>query len=37
VSCLERIEDTGMRLGVNRLTAAPETLRPGRPIFTFYR
>lgn len=37
VSCLEWIEDTGMRVGVNRLAEAPEPLRPGQPIFTFYR
>lgn len=37
VSCQEWIENTGMRVGVHRLTAAPEPLCPGQPIFAFYR
>jgi hypothetical protein len=37
VACDEWIEGTGMRVGVEQLTADPEPLRPGEPIFTFYR
>jgi len=37
VACDEWIEGTGMRVGVEQLTAAPEPLRPGQQIFTFYR
>jgi hypothetical protein len=37
VACDEWIEGTGMRVGVEQLTAAPEPLVPGRQIFTFYR
>ena len=37
LSCEEWIEGTGMRVGVNRLLAPPLPLRPGKPIFTFYR
>lgn len=37
VACQEWIEGTGMRVGVEQLTAAPEPLRGGQPIFTFYR
>ncbi|MGB7980517.1 MAG: class I SAM-dependent methyltransferase [Candidatus Nanopelagicales bacterium] len=37
LSCAEWIEGTGMRVGVHRLIGAPEPLRPGEPIFTFYR
>ena len=37
VACDEWIEGTGMRVGVERLAAPPEPLRPGEPIFTFYR
>lgn len=37
VSCQEWIEGTGMRVGVNRLVAQPETLMADEPIFTFYR
>ncbi len=37
LACEEWIEGTGMRVGVNRLVGAPEPLRPGEPIFTFYR
>lgn len=37
VACQERIEGTGMRVGVERLVATPELLRVGEPIFTFYR
>lgn len=37
VSCEEWIEGTTMRVGVERLTDPPEPLRPGEPIFTFYR
>jgi hypothetical protein len=37
LSCEEWIEGTGMRVGVNRLVAPPQPLRPGELIFTFYR
>lgn len=37
LACEEWIDGTGMRVGVNRLTAPPEPLRPGELIFTFYR
>jgi hypothetical protein len=37
IACDEWIEGTGMRVGVEQLTAAPEPLRPGDEIFTFYR
>lgn len=37
VSCEEWIEGTGMRVGVNRLAATPDELRPGQQVFTFYR
>jgi hypothetical protein len=37
VACDEWIEGTGMRVGVEQLTAAPEPLVPGQSIFTFYR
>jgi hypothetical protein len=37
VACEEWIEGTGMRVGVEQLTADPEPLRVGEPIFTFYR
>ncbi len=37
VACEEWISGTGMRVGVNRLTASPEPLRLGEQIFTFYR
>ncbi|MEO7078438.1 MAG: class I SAM-dependent methyltransferase [Rhodococcus sp. (in: high G+C Gram-positive bacteria)] len=37
LSCQEWIEGTGMRVGVNRLIASPQALRPGERIFTFYR
>lgn len=37
LSCVEWIEGTGMRVGVNRLVVAPEPLVPGQTIFTFYR
>ena len=37
LSCEEWIEGTGMRVGVNRLLAPPQPLRPGELIFTFYR
>jgi hypothetical protein len=37
VACEEWIEGTGMRVGVEQLTVAPEPLRLGQPIFTFYR
>ena len=37
VSCTEWIEGTSMRVGVNRLVAPPQPLRPGELIFTFYR
>jgi hypothetical protein len=37
VACDEWIEGTGMRVGVEQLTADPEPLRPGETIFTFYR
>jgi hypothetical protein len=37
VACEEWIEGTAMRVGVEQLTAAPEPLVPGQPIFTFYR
>ncbi|MDE0777513.1 MAG: class I SAM-dependent methyltransferase [Nocardioides sp.] len=37
VSCEEWIEGTGMRVGVNRLVAAPEPLVAGETVFTFYR
>ena len=37
VACDEEIEGTSMRVGVEQLTATPEPLRPGQPIFTFYR
>ena len=37
VACEEWIEGTGMRVGVEQLTEAPEPLVPGQPIFTFYR
>ena len=37
VACREWIEGTGMRVGVERLVVAPEPLRPGESIFTFYR
>jgi hypothetical protein len=37
VACDEWIEGTGMRVGVEQLTADPEPLRTGEPIFTFYR
>ena len=37
LSCEEWIEGTGMRVGVNRLVAPPQPLRPGGLIFTFYR
>ena len=37
LSCEEWIEGTSMRVGVNRLVAPPQPLRPGELIFTFYR
>ena len=37
IACDEWIEGTGMRVGVEQLTGDPEPLRPGEPIFTFYR
>ena len=37
IACQEQIEGTTMRVGVEQLTAAPEPLVPGQPIFTFYR
>jgi len=37
LSCEEWIQGTGMRVGVNRLIAPAEPLRPGTAIFTFYR
>lgn len=37
VDCVEEIEGTPMRVGVERLTASPDALRPGEKIFTFYR
>lgn len=37
VACVEWIEGTGMRVGVERLLVEPEPLRLGEPIFTFYR
>jgi hypothetical protein len=37
LSCEEGIEGTSMRVGVNRLVAPPQPLRPGELIFTFYR
>lgn len=37
LSCQEWIEGTGLRVGVNRLVAAPRPLNPSERIFTFYR
>src|SRR5665647_943742 len=37
IACQEGIEGTGMRVGVEQFTGAPEPLRPGEPVFTFYR
>jgi hypothetical protein len=37
LSCEEWSEDTGMRVGANRLITPPQPLRGGEVIFTFYR